>query len=186
MQNYFSKGSVIAAVKDEKMLSMVCASHIEKVFLLFGNISDLPARVEQLKKNGKDVFIHVDLIEGLRADKEGLRFIAEFVKPYGIISTKTMVIRQANELGLKSVFRIFMIDASAYESGLKGIRSSSPTFVEVMPGLAFDVVRQLHKDVATPIIAGGMVKTVEQAENAFKNGATAISTSSLPVLKNNM
>lgn len=184
MNKYLEKHSIIAAVKDEETLDLVFRSEIKIVFLLFGKICEMAALTEKLKKSGKDVYIYIDLIDGLRADKEGLRFIANDIQPRGIISTKNILIRQANDLGLRSVLRIFMIDSSAYSTGLKSIKSSTPTFVEIMPGLVFDVIYQLHQDIDIPIIAGGMIKTEVQVQQAYQNGATAVSTSRFNFLSN--
>jgi len=178
MKELLKGNAVIAAIKDKAALSTVCSKKIPLVFMLFGNITRLQQQVDVLKENGKRVFVHVDLIAGLRPDDEGIRFISKTVKPDGIISTKTQTIRQAKEQGLETVFRIFMIDASAFDTGIAGVRSCRPGAVEVMPGLVYDVIGQLNKRIDTPIIAGGMIKTPEQAKKAIDSGAMAISTSS--------
>lgn len=177
MKEILSKSPVIAAVKDQKALEKACLSPAKIVFLLFGSISDLAAKTALLKKHGKRVFIHVDLIDGLKPDKQGIAFIAGTVRPYGIISTRPATIKTAAELGLRGVLRIFMIDASAFHTGVQGIRACNPALVEIMPGLLGDVVAELGRIVSTPIVAGGMIKTKAQANAALKSGAVAISTS---------
>ncbi len=178
MIEFLSNNRIIAAVKDQKNLEKACLSPVKVVFLLFGSISDLPEKTSLLKKQGKIVYIHVDLIDGLKPDRQGIAYVAKAVRPHGIISTKPSTIKLAAELGLKGVLRIFMIDASAYNTGIHGILSCSPDLVEIMPGLLTEVVAELKNEVSVPIVAGGMIKTKTQAANALHSGAIAISTSS--------
>ncbi|MDL2237509.1 glycerol-3-phosphate responsive antiterminator [Christensenellaceae bacterium OttesenSCG-928-K19] len=177
MATFIEESPIIAAVKDKASLSTACRLSIPSAFLLFGNISDLAQNVQVLKENGKKVFVHVDLIDGLRPDREGIRFIARTVAPYGILSTKTIAIKQAKEHGLKTVFRIFMIDASAFDTGVHAVKTCQPDAVEIMPGLAYDVIDDMGAHISVPIIAGGMIKTKQQMEKAIQSGAKAISTS---------
>lgn len=176
MRDIFKGKPVVAALKSGSDIPTVCGLDIDIVFMLSANINDLGAYMKELKKHEKRVFLHIDLINGLRADKEGLRYLKEAVAPFGIISTKVSIIRQAAQLGLKTVFRIFMVDTLAYDTGLSSINACQPDYVEVMPGVVFDVIRQAKGSIGVPIIAGGMIKTIEEAGKALDSGATAISS----------
>lgn len=177
MKDILIQNPIIAAVRDDTALRLALESDTKIVFLLSGNISDLPSRVEQLRAAGRYAFVHMDLIEGLRADQQGIRYLARKVRPCGIISTKPASVRMAQQAGLRGVLRIFMIDSSAFTTGMQGIQSCHPNFVEVMPGLLTDTIRQLNAQVPCPIVAGGMIKNKQQVYAALQSGAIAVSTS---------
>ena len=61
----------------KKMLQRAILANPKVVFMLFGNIGDLQQQCRELRSAGKMVFLHVDLIDGLRPDNVGLRYIAE-------------------------------------------------------------------------------------------------------------
>lgn len=177
MKEILQSSPVIAAVKDARSLEAACLSPAKVVFLLSGSITDLPDKVQQIKRAGKRVFVHVDLIDGLKPDKQGILYISKTVRPHGIISTRPATIKLAAGCGLQGVLRIFMIDASAFHTGLQGISACHPALVEVMPGLLPGIIAKLRERVLVPIVAGGMIEESAQALVALKSGAVAISTS---------
>ena len=62
MKEILQSSPVIAAVKDARSLEAACLSPRRRWFLLSGSITDLPDKVQQIKRAGKRVFVHVDLI----------------------------------------------------------------------------------------------------------------------------
>lgn len=170
------KNPIVAAVKDGEALDKAIASYVQVVFLLYGSISEIYGNIQLLKKAGKRVFVHVEMIEGLRADKAGMEFLAK-AGAEGIISTKPAAIKLAASVGLPGVLRIFMIDASAYSTGLRGVASSKPMFAEIMPGVIPEVITEFSENAAVPIAAGGMIRTKEHARKALSSGAFAVTTS---------
>lgn len=72
-----ARSPVIAAVKDTNALEAALASPSEIIFLLCGNIFNLQEIVERANRCGKDIYVHVDLIEGFSRDAVSLRYIAE-------------------------------------------------------------------------------------------------------------
>ena len=88
---------VIAAAKDCQGLKQACNSNVKIIFILFGDIIILRELVSLAKTNGKIVFVHMDLIEGLVNKEISVRYIKEFTKADGIISTKSNVINAGND-----------------------------------------------------------------------------------------
>lgn len=170
------KNPIIAAVKDDEALEKALDSHVQVVFLLYGNISNVYGAIQRLKKAGKRVFVHLEMIEGLRADKAGIEFIVK-AGAEGIISTKPATIKLAATAGVPGVLRIFMIDASAYTTGLRGVASSKPMFAEIMPGVIPEVITEFSANASAQVAAGGMIRTKEHARIALKSGAFAVTTS---------
>lgn len=169
---------IIAAVRNEKDLNKAINSNAEVVFVLNANIITIKDICEKLKLSNKLVFVHIDMIEGLRADSAGIEYIKKYAEPYGIITTKPTNVRYAKQLGLSTIQRIFIIDSLSLDTGIRNIKEVVPDAVEVMPGVASKIIDIIQKEVNVPIIAGGLIKNKKDVVDALGSGAVAISTSS--------
>ncbi|MCT8976173.1 glycerol-3-phosphate responsive antiterminator [Clostridium sp. CX1] len=176
LREMLMENPIIAAIRDNKELEKVFKSKASIVFVLYGDILTIPKICQRLKENKKTVFIHVDLIEGLRGDSAGIKYVKEYVKPDGIISTKTSNIKYGNALGMYTIQRIFVIDSLSLKTGIKNILDIKPNAVEVMPGVASKIISFLNKEVRTDIIAGGLIKNKKDVMDSLAAGAIAIST----------
>jgi glycerol uptake operon antiterminator len=121
-------------------------------------------------------------MEGLGKDEVALRFIADTVGCDGIISTKPSVIKMASALGLKTVFRIFLIDSQSVESAFSTLTKLKPDAVEIMPGVMSEVIRRFSAKVPN-LIAGGMVQEKRHVIDGIMSGAMAVSTSNQELWK---
>ena len=168
---------VIAAIRNDEDLERVILSKVRIVFVLYGSIISLKKICESLKEAGKVVFIHVDLIDGLKADYTGMSFIKQCGEPYGIISTRATNIKNGKKLGFCAIQRIFVVDSLALVTGVRNIQSVLPDAVEVLPGVASKIIRSMETAIRVPIIAGGLMETKMDIMEAISSGAIAISTS---------
>jgi glycerol uptake operon antiterminator len=166
---------VIAAVKKEQFEDAL-KSKVEWIFDLAPEISLIKERVELSHKYAKKYFIHFDLSEGLGKDRCGLVFAKELGID-GIISTRVSLIKMAREIGLFTIQRFFIVDSHSVETTLEGIKQGKPDMIEIMPATVYKVIDSLQTKVSVPIIAGGLVESKEEAETAFRCGASAVSTS---------
>ncbi|MHC1684354.1 MAG: glycerol-3-phosphate responsive antiterminator [Clostridiaceae bacterium] len=176
LEELLIENPVIAAIRCDADLERVINSNILIVFVLYGSIMDIKQICEKLKNASKKVFVHVDLIEGLKADSSGLAFIKQCDKPDGIITTKPTIIKQAKQLGFLTIQRIFIVDSHSLQTGIKNIRAVLPDAVEVMPGVASKIIRNLEKEIHIPIIAGGLIENKKDIIESISAGAMAIST----------
>ncbi|NOU94823.1 glycerol-3-phosphate responsive antiterminator [Paenibacillus sp. LMG 31456] len=165
----------IAAVQRVEDMDLAINSKVNIVFLLVGSIFNIKDLVDQVKAADKQVFIHMEFIEGIAADRSGVAYVAQYIQPTGIISTKSNLIRGAKEAGLMAIQRIFLIDRSAVVRGIKAAEQSKPDAIEVMPGIMPRVIREMTDMTSLPIIAGGLVGTHEEIESALEAGALAVS-----------
>lgn len=173
----FRESSIICAVKNDEMLSVALDSQCDVLFLLKADINTIFDTVDLCKSKRKKVFIHVDLFEGFGKDLSSIKFLSSKVKPDGILSTKSNLIKYAKDCGMSAILRVFMIDSQSMESAITNLEKLCPDAVEIMPGVAYDAIRELRNNTKNQIIAGGFIKTYENAVNAFKAGASACSTS---------
>lgn len=172
---------IISAIRNEKDLEKSILSKASIVFVLYGDILNISMICSRLKEKNKIVFVHVDLIEGLRGDAAGIKYIKEYANPEGIISTKASNIRYGNQLGLYTIQRIFVIDSLSLKTGIKNIHDTNPNAVEVMPGVASKIISVLEKEVRAPIIAGGLIKNKKDVMDSLSAGAIAISTTNYEI-----
>lgn len=168
---------VIAAVRSPDRLDSVIASSVKVVFTLFGGIGELEAQCKRLNDAGKLVFLHIDLIDGLKPDAVGIKYVVENMKPAGIITTKGSCIKIGHELGVFTIQRVFMLDSSALKSGIQNVASCKPNLVEILPGVCEKALLMARTHMDIPFIAGGFIETKEDVINALKTGAVAVSTS---------
>ncbi len=170
-------GRIIAAVRDDDGIRRACASGANIVFLLGGGLLGLDERVAFVKSRGKRVFLHIDLCDGLGRDTAAVDYCAKAIRPDGIISTRAPLIKRAAEYGLTTVQRMFLMDSQSLINGVRLIKASECDMVEVLPGLAPKAISFMRCELTKPVIAGGMVTTAQEVEQALKAGAAAVSTS---------
>ncbi len=168
---------VIAAVRDDRHLEQALASPVSTVFLLSGSINTLGDSCRRLMGSGRHCFLHVDLIEGLRPDQQGMSYIASQFRPTGVITTKPACVKWAQSLGLLAVQRIFLLDSTALQDGIRHIQTNPPDLVEVMPGVSPKAIGLAVRAFGRPLIAGGLISTREEVYAALAAGALAVSTS---------
>ncbi|CAH0121320.1 Glycerol uptake operon antiterminator regulatory protein [Paenibacillus sp. CECT 9249] len=172
---HIGSSPIIPAVRKPEDLQAACASDRPVVFLLTGDLFTVGDYTNQAIAAGKKVFLHVDFIGGLGNDTIVMKYIAERVRPAGIISTKQHFVKQAKKCGLAAIQRLFLIDTSALHQGITNVLQSEPDAVEIMPGLIPRVIRELSEHLPIPIIAGGLIKEEEEIRAALEAGASAVS-----------
>jgi glycerol uptake operon antiterminator len=168
---------VIAALKTAEAAQAAGQSPVLVSFVLGGSILTMDGIMDSLHGASKLVFLHMDLIEGVGRDEAGLEYAARQWQPAGIITTRAHLVRQARELGLLAVQRVFLLDSASIRSGIQLVDQSRADLVEVMPGVIPKAIGQF-KSAGRPVIAGGMVTTRAEIIEALSAGALAVSTSS--------
>lgn len=177
LQELLDEVPIIAAIRNDADLERVLACDLKIVFVLYGSIVDIEEICRKLKAVHKLVFVHVDMIDGLKSDAKGIEFIKKFANPYGIITTKTASIKCAINLGLYTILRVFILDSQSLQTGIHNIHTASPHAVEVLPGVASKIINIIKKDIHVPIIAGGLINNKKDVMEAMSAGALAVSTS---------
>ncbi|WP_036730143.1 glycerol-3-phosphate responsive antiterminator [Peptoniphilus mikwangii] len=168
---------IILAVKNEDELRLALKEDAKIVFLLFGDLLNIADEVCKVKECGKYAIVHIDLIDGLSSKEVAVDFIKKYTKADGIISTRPKNIKRAKELSLFTVLRLFILDSIALQNLEKNIETSKPDMVEILPGVIPKIIKKVTSENDTPVIAGGLISDKEDAMNALKSGAVAISSS---------
>lgn len=172
------KNPIIAGVKDITKLDEALNSDCTIIFLLCGTIFDLKDTVKRAKEKGKQIFIHVDLLDGFSKDTTALRYISSEICPDGIISTKNSILKAAKSMGLLTVQRVFIIDSLSIGTAVKASQIINPDAIEIMPGIMPRIIQKLAGSLEVPVIVGGLVSEESDVKIALESGALGVSTSS--------
>src|SRR5699024_11681794 len=107
------------------------------------------------KRYKKKILLHIDLIQGLKADEYGIEFLAHDIRPDGIVSTRGSVVELAKKKNLLAVQRLFLLDSLSLENNLRQGNRCRENYIEVLPGKLPEVIEGIHAQTDIPIIAGG-------------------------------
>jgi len=168
---------VIAAIKDGAAFEAAVKSECEVIFLLSGNICNINQTVNAAHSAGKEVYIHIDLMDGFGRDKYTIQYIKETIAPDGIITTRSPLIKIAKEFELTAIQRIFLIDNLSLKTGIQSVGLVKPDAIEVLPGLMPKVIKTICASVKTPVITGGLINDKEDIIACLNAGAVGVSTS---------
>ena len=173
IKDSLEKCPIIAAVQSN-MLSKALNSPIEIIFHLKVSLLDIEDTIKKVHSVGKKIFVHIDLADGIGKDKTGIEYLAKCGVD-GIISTRSQLIRYANEAGLITVQRFFALDSKGVDGIGEMLDVTNPNLIEIMPGIASKVIKRFVTS-GVPIIAGGLIETKQEITEALKDGAMAISS----------
>jgi len=168
---------VIAAVKDDAGLRRALESDCQVIFLLYGTILNVDELVQRIHQKDKYCFVHIDLVEGLSNREIAVDALVRLCRPDGIISTRAPLIRRAQQLGLTTVLRAFLLDSMSLKSLLSQLEWDRPDFVEILPGIIPGVIREISQQTTIPLIAGGLIRSKQDVIQALRAGVVAVSTS---------
>ncbi|KMJ55956.1 glycerol-3-phosphate responsive antiterminator GlpP [Bacillus sp. LL01] len=173
----FNGQKVLPAIKRMKDFEKVLSNNDEYMVMLDLHIAQLGAVMSHVRKAGKKVILHADMIQGLRNDKYSTEFLCQQIKPAGLISTRGDVLRTAKKNNVMAIQRLFLLDTIALETSYKLVEQIEPDFIEVLPGVIPQYIEKVRKDTKTEVITGGLIETKEDVLRAFEAGARAITTS---------
>lgn len=168
---------IIPAIKTMKDFEAFLRSPYEVGVLLELHLSQLKSVFHYARQCEKKLLLHADLIQGLSHDEYAAEYLCQEYKPYGLISTRGSVIIKAKQKKVLAIQRIFLLDSHALEKSYQLLEKTTPDFIEVMPGAMPHVIREVKERTGLSILAGGLVRTLEDVERALAAGATAITTS---------
>ncbi len=164
---------IIAAVKNDDGLQRALSSRCAVIFLLYGTVCSIGSLAEQIKSHNRQVFIHLDLVDGLASRDIAVDFIRRNTPADGIISTRQNIIRRGRECGLTTIQRCFVHDSLALANILR--QPTDADFIDILPGTIPKTIRRLAQSVRRPLIASGLLTEKEDVLSALGAGAIAVS-----------
>ena len=167
---------IIAAVRREEDVDAAVESQVTTVFLLHADIFNIKLLVDRIRDSNKNVFIHIDFLEGLGKDRKAIDYVTDVIRPDGLISTGSNLIKYAREIGMFAIQRFFLVDSLSYDTTIKAVQSVHPDMIEIMPAVMPGVISRICRQVQVPVIAGGLIDTKEDIIEILKAGALGAST----------
>ncbi len=167
---------VIAAIRRDEDIEYALESTVTTIFLLKEDIFTIEKNVQKIKDKNKSVFVHIELLEGLGKDNRAIDYLADVIKPNGIITTRTSQVKYAREKGIYTIQRCFLVDSQSYEIAIKSVQSVKPDMVEIMPAVMPGIISRFSKEVSLPVIAGGLIDSKNDIIEVLKAGALGAST----------
>ena len=181
------KSPVIAAAKDDKGLDACLLSPCDVVVVLFGNILDIAEITKKITDAGRIAIVHLDLIDGLSSSPSAVDYIQNRTSAVGIISTKSVIIKRAKQVGLIAIQRFFLLDSLALSNISKQISSNHPDFIELIPGAMPKIISEVTNSLTdVPVITGGLIRDTQDVINALDSGAIAVSVTNCRLIELNI
>ncbi|WP_088808918.1 MULTISPECIES: glycerol-3-phosphate responsive antiterminator [Listeria] len=177
MKELFGGQKIIPAAHHQRDIEKIAEQSVQYMVMLETHVAQVKSLVDFAKSTGKKVLLHADLINGLKNDDYAVDFICQQIRPDGIISTRGNVILKAKQHKVLAIQRLFMIDSSAYQKGMKLVEKVQPDAIELLPGILPEQIANMHEKLQIPIIAGGLIERQSQIDAVLAAGATAITTS---------
>jgi glycerol uptake operon antiterminator len=174
---HFDGQKVIPAARTVKDFEELLVAREQTLILLNAHLAQIPRLVHMAHQSQKKVFLHADFVQGLKQDEAGAQFLCQVVRPDGIISTHSNVVVTARKHRVTAIQRIFLLDSHSLETSYRVLQASQPDYIEVLPGLLPEVLREVAKRSGIPMIAGGFIKSAEDVATVLNAGAVAVTTS---------
>ncbi|MDA1476094.1 glycerol-3-phosphate responsive antiterminator [Bacillus changyiensis] len=179
----FHNQNILPAVRNMKQFDIFLDSPFTYGVLLDIHLGHLGGVMSAAKLRGKKMLVHVDLIQGIKHDEYGAEFICQEMKPAGILSTRSSVIAKAKQKKVYAIQRMFLIDTSAMMKSIELVQKHRPDFIEVLPGVVPELIKEVHERTGIPIFAGGFIRSDKDVKKALDAGAVAVTTSETQLWK---
>lgn len=167
---------VIPEIKNDEWLDNLTESDCGIAYIVYGDICNIAEIVDRVKEYGKMAIVHIDLIVGFSTKEICVDFIKKHTKADGIISMKPAMIRRANDLGLLTIQRFYMMDGFTYANIERHVKTCNPDIVEFLPAGLAKVMKYLVETIDKPVVATGLTQDREDVMGALKAGAIAVAT----------
>ncbi len=168
---------IIPAISNHQDLKTFLSSPLTYGILMNFQLAQLPELVIQMKNQQKKVLIHSELIKGLSSDEYGAIYLIQTLKVDGIISSKPKVIEVCKKRNVIGILRFFLKDSISLEQSLEVANKTNPDYLEVLPAVCTDIIKEIKDKVQCDILMGGLIRTKEQVKACHVAGAIAVTTS---------
>jgi glycerol uptake operon antiterminator len=166
-----------AAIVDAARLDAALASRAQVVFVLRGNGLELAGLVERVHDAGKLIAVHLDLVDGIKADHWGVSWLARTGVDAVITSHGQLMSVIRNE-GATAIHRLLLSRREHLDTAVAALARSRPDIVEILPGVILPAIAPLLPRLEVPMLAGGFIRTPFDARAALAAGAIGVTTSS--------
>ncbi len=165
-----------AALTAESRLDEALASRVGIVFVLRADGLTLKPLVRRVHAAGKLVAVHLDLIDGIRADRAGVAWLGRSGVD-AVISSHGQLMPAIHREGIVAIHRLLLVRRGLMEAAFAAVTKSGADIVEVLPGVILPEVRALLPKLRVPLLAGGFIRTEAEARAVLAAGSIGVTTS---------
>lgn len=173
----FNGQTVLPAVKTMRDFEKAAESEHEFIVILDMHLSKLASIKKLAREANKQLILHADLIQGLKSDRAAAEFLCQVIKPAGLISTRSDMLRIAKKNNVLAIQRLFLLDTMAIQTSLQLAETVKPDVIELLPGILPQWISRVHDETGIHVIAGGLIETNEDIQHALGAGAEAVTAS---------
>lgn len=166
-----------AAITAPERLEIALESRTRIIFLLRADGLAIEPLIRRIHESGRLVAVHLDLVDGLRPDRAGVAWLAR-AGADAIISAQGQLMPAIRRDGAVAIHRLLLVRRSLLATAVAAVLRSGADFVEVLPGVILPEVADRLPQLRVPLLAGGFIRTAEQARAALAAGARGVTTSS--------
>ena len=167
-----------AALTLETQLAPALDSRAPIIFLLRGSGLTLGSVIARIHEAGKLAAVHLDLVDGLRADAHGISWLARSGAD-AIITSHGRLMGTIREERAVAIQRLLLSRRTHLDSAFSAVRHARPDIVEVLPGVLLPSLAAVMPRFDVPLLAGGFIRTDADARAVMAAGATGITTSAV-------
>ena len=165
-----------AAITSDLHLEAALASRVSALFILHGDGLELRPLLRRIHAAGKLVAVHLDLVDGLRPDRTAIAWLAR-AGVDAVISSHGQLMPAIRRERMVGIHRLLLVRRGLLDSGLSAVTRSEADIVEVLPGVILPDVISMLPGLKVPLLAGGFIRTEEEARAALAAGAAGVTTS---------
>jgi glycerol uptake operon antiterminator len=165
-----------AAIVAESQLAGALSSRAPMICLLRGNGLALGPTVERIQAAGKLAAIHLDLVEGVRADVQGVTWLARSGAD-AIITSHGRLMTAIRDEGVIAIQRLLLSRRTHLDTSFTAVARARPDIVEVLPGVLLPSIAAVMPRFDVPLLAGGFIRTDDDVRAVLAAGAAGITTS---------
>lgn len=165
-----------AAIVSDEQLELAVASRTPIVFVLRGNGLALGPCIRRIHEADKLAAVHLDLVDGVRADSRGVAWLARLGAD-AIITSHGRLMPVIRKEGAVAILRLLLSRRTHLDTALTAVSRAGPDIIEVLPGVILPTLAALMPTFGVPLLAGGFIRTEADAEDVIAAGATGITTS---------
>lgn len=165
-----------AAIVETTQLEVALRSPTPLVFVLRGNGLALGPIVRRIHDAGKLAAIHLDLVDGIRADARGVAWLVRSGAD-AIITSHGALMPVIRDEGAIAIQRLLLSRRTHLEAAFTALARSRPDIVEVLPGAILPGLVEQMPPIGVPLLAGGFIRTERDVRAVLGAGADGITTS---------
>lgn len=165
-----------AAVTLDTQLTPALESRAPIVFLLRGNGLTLGSVIARIHESGKLAAVHLDLVDGVRADGHGISWLARSGAD-AIVTSHGRLMTAIREERAVAILRLLLSRRTHLDSAFSVVRNAKPDIIEFLPGVALPSLASAMPPLDVPLLAGGFIRSEADARAVIATGVIGLTTS---------